>query len=116
MYLFILTRRKALQLYHIFFSGWFPGPIVLGKVVDSSCLFWSISCEGQGACTMYDIDDFRIKRHVTEIIAKFIVIVLQIFMVVLAMRKQWPSPQEDKVVTSPEGEALVNGTKPETSS
>jgi organic anion transporter 3A len=46
-----------------FTSGWFPGPVAVGQVIDTRCRLWSESCEKTGACSLFDIVDFRYKRH-----------------------------------------------------
>jgi len=44
-------------------SGWFPGPVVVGQVIDTCCRLWSENCGKNGACSLFDIVDFRYKRH-----------------------------------------------------
>ncbi|XP_030829851.1 solute carrier organic anion transporter family member 4A1 [Strongylocentrotus purpuratus] len=34
--------------------GCVPGPIVLGALLDQSCLLWETSCEGTGNCWLYE--------------------------------------------------------------
>lgn len=36
-----------------------PCPIIYGVVIDSTCLVWERICGKDGACSLYDIDDFR---------------------------------------------------------
>lgn len=36
-----------------------PCPIIYGAVIDSTCLIWETICEKQGACSLYNTDDFR---------------------------------------------------------
>ncbi|OQV15393.1 Solute carrier organic anion transporter family member 4C1 [Hypsibius exemplaris] len=44
--------------------GMLPAPIVLGKLIDSSCRLWQIdSCGTRGACWIYNADEFRWKLH-----------------------------------------------------
>ena len=46
-----------------FTSGSFPGPIVVGQVIDTCCHLWSESCGKTGGCSLFDIVDFHYKRH-----------------------------------------------------
>ncbi|XP_076457171.1 solute carrier organic anion transporter family member 4A1-like [Babylonia areolata] len=34
--------------------GSIPGPILMGKIIDITCLVWQQSCKGDGACFYYD--------------------------------------------------------------
>ncbi|XP_068242675.1 solute carrier organic anion transporter family member 74D-like [Palaemon carinicauda] len=43
--------------------GFIPGPLIMGKIVDSSCLIWEEKCGIQGNCWLYDTDKFRILLH-----------------------------------------------------
>ncbi len=48
-------------IFRIF--GYIPSPILFGNVIDSTCLLWKSTCEGEagGRCLMYDIELFRYK-------------------------------------------------------
>ena len=64
------------------------GPIVFGIIVDSACVVWSTSCSGkEGACSLYDNDSLRIKKHTFELIPKICVISLYFFVFYHARRK-----------------------------
>ncbi|XP_048256798.1 solute carrier organic anion transporter family member 3A1-like [Haliotis rufescens] len=39
--------------------GFLPAPIVYGKVIDSSCIFWQTVCGEVGACALYDLSSLR---------------------------------------------------------
>ncbi|XP_055376193.1 solute carrier organic anion transporter family member 74D [Condylostylus longicornis] len=39
--------------------GTVPCPIIYGAVVDSACLVWTTVCGKHGACSLYDVDNFR---------------------------------------------------------
>ncbi|XP_069105984.1 solute carrier organic anion transporter family member 3A1-like [Argopecten irradians] len=88
--------------------GWFPGPIVIGMVTDTSCLTWSTSCRGKGACSMYDIYDLRLKRHMIEIAFKLVTLCMHIAMFVIARRTDWSQyGQEGVLPEKPEAETLM---------
>lgn len=40
-----------------------PGPIIMGAIVDSTCLIWNESGGGKGNCWFYDTDNQRIVMH-----------------------------------------------------
>ena len=64
------------------------GPIVFGFIVDTACVVWSTSCSGkEGACSLYDNDSLRIKKHTFELIPKICVISLY-FLVFYHARKK----------------------------
>lgn len=52
------------------------GPVVSGKIIDTCCKLWSSSCYGDGACALYDIENFRFRRYAVEISAKCLVMCL----------------------------------------
>lgn len=36
-----------------------PGPIIFGRIIDSTCLSWSYKCGERGNCQLYDQDLYR---------------------------------------------------------
>ncbi|XP_014667309.1 PREDICTED: solute carrier organic anion transporter family member 1B1-like [Priapulus caudatus] len=49
-------RRKSIPFI--------PGPILAGSLVDAACTLWEHnSCEGRGACLLYDHRKFRLTIH-----------------------------------------------------
>lgn len=71
----------------LYFSGWFAGPVIFGMIIDTSCSIWSASCSGQGACALYDNDDFRVKIVTVNLISKVLVAILHIIVFIKARRK-----------------------------
>jgi len=41
--------------------GSIPGPIVVGAIFDSSCLYWQRECGDKGKCYVYDNDDLTVR-------------------------------------------------------
>ena len=39
--------------------GYFPSPIYIGAIINSTCILWQYSCGDQGACWLYDIVSYR---------------------------------------------------------
>ncbi len=58
-------KAFALGIQFVIFRifGYIPSPILFGNVIDSTCLLWKSTCEGEagGRCLMYDIELFRYK-------------------------------------------------------
>ena len=58
-------KAFALGIQFVIFRlfGYIPSPILFGNVIDSTCLLWKSTCEGEagGRCLLYDIEAFRYK-------------------------------------------------------
>ncbi|XP_063604190.1 solute carrier organic anion transporter family member 74D-like [Penaeus indicus] len=52
--------------------GLIPGPIIMGAVIDSTCLLWDMSCGKRGNCWLYDSDTFRLAIHLIPAVFTFI--------------------------------------------
>ncbi|KAK3609327.1 hypothetical protein CHS0354_024869 [Potamilus streckersoni] len=48
----------ALAAFFIMLLGWIPGPIISGKLLDSSCRLWKSTSGSTGTCSLYDVDHF----------------------------------------------------------
>ena len=44
-------------------TGFVPGPILYGALIDSTCLLWKTSCGSTGACVLYNNVAFRWRLH-----------------------------------------------------
>lgn len=40
-----------------------PGPIIFGRIIDSTCLIWNYRCRQRGNCLQYDPIKFRYYLH-----------------------------------------------------
>jgi len=74
MYLFRCTsdeqRTLALGLQSVLVRllGSVPGPIIVGALFDSSCLYWrEEECGGRGNCWVYDNDDLSLRMFGTTV-------------------------------------------------
>uniref|UniRef100_A0A0B7BDA8 Solute carrier organic anion transporter family member n=2 Tax=Arion vulgaris TaxID=1028688 RepID=A0A0B7BDA8_9EUPU len=47
--------------------GWLPGPVVFGILVDSVCMLWRTTCSTTGACSLYNIELFRVRFNALSI-------------------------------------------------
>lgn len=50
---------QGLTLMMISLFSLIPGPIIFGRLIDSTCLVWTKTCSGNGNCQLYDQDRFR---------------------------------------------------------
>uniref|UniRef100_A0A1A9ZK73 Solute carrier organic anion transporter family member n=1 Tax=Glossina pallidipes TaxID=7398 RepID=A0A1A9ZK73_GLOPL len=50
---------QGLSLMMISLFALIPGPIVYGRIIDSTCLVWTKTCTGTGNCQLYDQTTFR---------------------------------------------------------
>ena len=85
------------------------GPIIFGMVVDTACVIWSSSCSGKGACSLYNNDDFRVKKHMFELIPKLVVILLSFFVLYKGRKKtDWSVDSTCRTGGEPETENMNN--------
>lgn len=54
---------QGFTLFLISLFGLIPGPIIFGRLIDSSCLSWAFKCGRQGNCQLYDSIKFRHLLH-----------------------------------------------------
>ncbi|KAB7499820.1 Solute carrier organic anion transporter family member 1C1 [Armadillidium nasatum] len=63
-----------------------PAPIIMGAVVDSSCIIWDNTCGQKGNCWLYDSDKFRILIHVVPAVLMLISLLGDIFVFINSRR------------------------------
>lgn len=85
-----------------------PGPIIMGSIVDSSCLIWDTECNQRGNCWLYDSDRFRIVMHLFTGALMFLSILGDIIVFIYSKGlKLYDEPEEDLEMhdtSPPEGE------------
>ncbi|OQV18579.1 Solute carrier organic anion transporter family member 4C1 [Hypsibius exemplaris] len=60
--------------------GYFPAPILMGIIIDSTCILWKErACGEKGSCLLYDTDQFRFRMHFAVGCCKFVVLGLEVF-------------------------------------
>lgn len=93
--------------------GWFPGPVLFGRVVDSTCLLWTSGCAGAGSCAMYDLRAFRFMYHglyVSSRVANFLFYVIAFIVATQLKRPFYAHCEAEKTVpTTQEGRELMLG-------
>ena len=104
-------------------AGWFAGPVIFGMVIDTSCSVWSASCSGQGACALYDNDNFRMKTISLQVAAKVLAAFLQVIVFINARKKtDWevdshgnPDDNVEVNISMLDNHNAENGTYPDKS-
>ena len=57
--------------------GSIPGPIIFGRIIDSTCLIWNENDGQQGNCLLYDPVKFRYYVHLTSAFFTLIAVVFE---------------------------------------
>ncbi|CAG5131310.1 unnamed protein product [Candidula unifasciata] len=70
--------------------GWFPGPVIFGSLVDSTCILWRTTCGSVGACSLYDIELFRLRIHALMMGLRIITLFFFILALVFALCSKEP--------------------------
>ncbi|KAH8338694.1 hypothetical protein KR074_003486 [Drosophila pseudoananassae] len=63
---------QGLALMMISLFALIPGPIMFGRLIDSTCLVWSQTCNGSGNCQLYDQTRFRYSLNFLSCVLTFI--------------------------------------------
>lgn len=50
---------QGLALTMVSLLALIPGPIIFGRIIDSTCKIWSEKCGDRGNCQLYDQNQFR---------------------------------------------------------
>lgn len=83
-----------------------PGPLIAGKVVDTTCLIWETTCSSRGACALYDIVDFRVKLHGFSLLFQCLAMCSTITGLIIVRKwKDWPhlklyTQEKEEIVTN----------------
>ncbi|XP_055304286.1 solute carrier organic anion transporter family member 74D-like [Sitodiplosis mosellana] len=57
---------QGFALFTASLFGLIPGPIIFGRIIDSTCLIWNEKCGRQGNCLLYDPIKFRYYMHASS--------------------------------------------------
>ncbi|XP_046583921.1 solute carrier organic anion transporter family member 2A1-like [Haliotis rubra] len=66
--------------------GFLLGPIIYGRVIDSTCLIWDSPCGEKGACALYDIVDLRLKIHGFYVVSRAITCICLLIALAIAVK------------------------------
>lgn len=75
-------------------SGFIPAPIIMGHLVDQTCILWQKTCGVSGACLLYDTAAFRYLIHGVTLIVGIIDFVLMIILSIWLHREQQQQQQQ----------------------
>ena len=98
-------RTLGLGVHSVFMRviGSIPGPVAVGLLFDSSCLYWQRECGDKGKCYVYDNDDLTVRLFSMTVGIRILSILCAfcawIFFGVILCKKSLSSKQneEDKV-------------------
>ncbi|XP_071801914.1 solute carrier organic anion transporter family member 2A1-like [Asterias amurensis] len=75
--------------------GIVPSGLIFGSLIDSSCVVWQESCDGVGACLLYDRDYYRLSYNGLALgVATFSALVM--FVVMLWPGRKWIALAEEE--------------------
>lgn len=57
---------QGLALTVISLFALIPGPVIFGRIIDSTCVVWGQKCGQRGDCQLYDKDLFRYYVNITS--------------------------------------------------
>ncbi|KAL3856590.1 hypothetical protein ACJMK2_011325 [Sinanodonta woodiana] len=78
----------ALGSFFIMLIGWIPGPIISGKLMDSSCLLWKSTSEDTGTCSLYNVDHFRYIKTGWETGFRIVFVIFNVIIFLIARKKR----------------------------
>ena len=98
---------------NVFLTGWMPGPVIFGLVIDGTCKLWKYTCEERLSCQLYDIVYFRQSIHYYGMVTRggaFILILSLFIYFRLTNREYWRNerPSVKEIVVKCERE-MENG-------
>ncbi|KAL0274770.1 UNVERIFIED_CONTAM: hypothetical protein PYX00_002818 [Menopon gallinae] len=67
---------QGLALFTISLFAFIPGPIIYGKIIDSSCIVWDNTCGKRGNCWVYDKWKFRFNINLASLCFTFVAVIL----------------------------------------
>ncbi|XP_069106695.1 solute carrier organic anion transporter family member 2A1-like isoform X2 [Argopecten irradians] len=78
--------------------GWMPTPIIIGKVIDTTCIIWQDTCSSSGACLHYILSGLRLKVH-GVILGYKVVSLAFLFLALYLVRNldEWPQNMKRKL-------------------
>jgi len=101
--------------------GAIPGPIIVGALFDSSCVYWREECGSRGNCWVYDNNDLSLRMFGTTFSVRIVSVIIAFcgwifFDVILCNRGKMKEQENDTsgkemtaVVDSPATNAHANG-------
>lgn len=101
---------QGLQLFLVSLLALIPGPIIFGRIIDSTCLIWSFKCGERGNCQLYNPELFRYYLYSTSAFFTFLGVLFDTLVWYYGRNLNMyddPSEQKDKKTeNSPECEPL----------
>lgn len=96
----------GVQSFLLSLLGFIPGPIVFGKLIDTTCLKWKSAARKGGLCVLYDLHQFRLKLSLARFVASVAISITFLVIYYFARnKKDWQTNDENpEIATDPEEE------------
>ncbi|KAK3603008.1 hypothetical protein CHS0354_037755 [Potamilus streckersoni] len=88
--------------------GWMPGPVILGAIIDRSCIVWKYICGEQQSCLLNDIVHFRNSMFTFGSITRTLVILIFVVVIWLVKDLKALKFEEDKNKEDHANEIKIN--------
>ncbi|KAL4240875.1 Solute carrier organic anion transporter member 5A1 [Mactra antiquata] len=89
--------------------GWLPGPVLGGKIVDSTCMFWNTASTAAKYCSFYNIESLRFKIHLLMIgLRSLSILILCLALFKARKLKRWSYEDQMKGTEEIQGQPMVS--------
>lgn len=77
-----------------FISGFVPGPLLFGVLIDSTCVLWQYNCDQRGACLLYDTNAFKYLTYGVSAAFQLVSFCMSMLVVFAISKMDFSSPKE----------------------
>jgi len=78
------------------YSGWLPGPVIGGKLVDAACILWTGGADATGSCSLYHLETLRYNLAGMSVACKSGAVCLLAIVVCYTWNMdKWPNKADD---------------------
>ncbi|XP_062545506.1 solute carrier organic anion transporter family member 74D isoform X2 [Armigeres subalbatus] len=106
------TFTQGLILMMISLFALIPGPIIYGRIIDSTCLVWTEECGKRGNCQLYDQRLFRYYINITALcltaIGVFFDVLVWWYGRTLDLYGEREAAEQKKSTTAPQSKSAFN--------
>lgn len=93
------------------FSGFLIGPLVYGRLIDTFCQHWRSPCGATGACSVYNLQRFRVNLHLYTVAAMILGLLLDVVgFLILKYGKRFVPSEVLHANTEPKPDAVAMPT------
>ncbi|XP_025077714.1 solute carrier organic anion transporter family member 2A1-like, partial [Pomacea canaliculata] len=92
-------------------SGFLIGPLVYGRLIDTFCQHWRSPCGATGACSVYNLQRFRVNLHLYTVAAMILGLLLDVVgFLILKYGKRFVPSEVLHANTEPKPDAVAMPT------